>query len=383
MSIRSLRPEPVFKPICSATETLKRLPVADKTPVWTIKAALDWTQGYLATNGAENPRLEAQWLLTAATDLSRLELYTNHDQPLTGEQRRVLREAIKRRVAGEPLQYILGKAPFRHLELRVRPGVLIPRPETEVLVDLVLDELRALGEAAAAHPADPQPEALRVLDLCTGTGCIALSLLHEYPGVQVVATDIDPTALTLAQENATLTEAPLTTLLIDPRHSALPVRHSGLVPESSGRPANDNGCTANNVCAITPTVSPTTTSLTILLDDLATTLVADPATHASFDIVVSNPPYVPTAELAELPNEVAAFEPHAALDGGPDGLHIFRRILKQAQLLLKPNALLACELHETTLEQAKTLCESAGFHNTKIHPDLTHAPRILTTRRTG
>jgi release factor glutamine methyltransferase len=302
-----------------------------QTSVWTIKAALDWTQGYLATNGAENPRLEAQWLLTTATSLSRLELYTNHDQPLTGEQRTVLREAIKRRVAGEPLQYILGKAPFRHLELRVRPGVLIPRPETEVLVDLVLDELRAIGERAATHPVGSHPEPPRVLDLCTGTGCIALSLLHEYPGVQVVATDIDPAALALAQENATLMEAPLT----------------------------------------------------ILLDDLATTLVADPTTHASFDIVVSNPPYVPTAELAALPDEVAAFEPHAALDGGPDGLHIFRRILEQAQLLLKPNALLACELHETTLEQAKTLCESAGFHSTKIHQDLTQSPRILTTRRAG
>ncbi|NLG10819.1 MAG: peptide chain release factor N(5)-glutamine methyltransferase, partial [Coriobacteriaceae bacterium] len=99
--------------------------------VWTTKAALDWTQGYLERKGDENPRLSAQWLLCHATGLSRLELYTCFDRLLTLDELSCLRDAIKRRGVGEPLQYISGVAPFRHLELKVSPGVLIPRPETE------------------------------------------------------------------------------------------------------------------------------------------------------------------------------------------------------------------------------------------------------------
>jgi release factor glutamine methyltransferase len=292
---------------------------------WTIRAALEWTQGYLATNGEENPRLATQWLLAAATGFTRLELYTNYDLPLSASQRTSLREGIKRRVAGEPLQYILGKAPFRRLELSVRPGVLIPRPETEVLVEIVLAALQEGAEAAATQA--------RVLDLCTGTGCIALALLQECPGIQVVATDIDPAAVELARENAS----------------------------EQGRDGDGR--------------------LVILQDDLASSLLTSAEMQASFDVVVSNPPYIPTAELEVLPKEVAAYEPRQALDGGLDGLDLFCRILKQAQQLLKPGGLLACELHETKLAEAKALCEAQGFLNPCIHPDLTGTPRHITAQR--
>jgi release factor glutamine methyltransferase len=273
----------------------------------------------------ENPRLASQWLLAAATGLARSEFSVVCDQALTDEQCAALAEGIERHVAGEPLQYILGKAPFRYLELKVRPGVLIPRPETEVLVDVMIAELRTRQVAVR--------QVARVLDLCTGTGCIALSLLQECPDVQVVATDIDQAAIDLARENA-----------------------------------RDLGFDGDE-------------RLTILTDDLAASLLVDPANRGTFDVVVSNPPYIPTAELNKLPAEVANYEPRGALDGGKDGLEIFRRIVEQAVFLLKPGGLFACELHETTLEEAKAICETAGFSDVRIHPDLTARPRIITARK--
>jgi release factor glutamine methyltransferase len=301
-------------------------------PLWTIKSTLEWTQGHLGVKGEENPRLAAQWLLCAATGLSRIELYTNYDLPLSEAQLAVLREGIKRRLAGEPLQYILGKAPFRRLELVVRAGVLIPRPETEVLVEVVLAELgelaelSELGELGGGGIVEP----LRVLDLCTGSGCIALSLLQECAEVSLVATDNDPQAFAVAQENA----------------------------ELLGYAASDR--------------------LLVIEDDLASSLVALPEMQGSFDVVVSNPPYVPTSVLLNLPNEIAKYEPSQALDGGEDGLAVFRRIVEQAILLLKPGGLLACELFETCLDAAQGYCESRGFVEVKAHCDLTGCPRIIT-----
>jgi release factor glutamine methyltransferase len=277
--------------------------------------------------------LEAQWLLAGATGLSRLELYTNYDQPLTKAQRAALRASIKRRVAGEPLQYILGKAPFRRFELTVRSGVLIPRPETEILVEVVIDALLK-GDVSQGMYAS---QAVRVLDLCTGTGCVALSLLYECldecAGLTVVATDIDPAAVELARENA----------------NKLALNQEG--------------------------------QLVILTDDLATSFLADDANKGAFDVVVSNPPYVPTDELDALPEEVAAYEPRLALDGGTDGLEVFRRIVSQAALLLKPGGLLACELHETRLDQAKAFCEEQGFFNTRVRADLADKPRVITAQK--
>jgi release factor-specific protein-(glutamine-N5) methyltransferase len=299
--------------------------VSDNASVrWTVRTTLEWTQGHLEAKGVENPRLSAQWLLADATGLSRLELYTNYDLPLVPAQLATLREGIKRRIAGEPLQYILGKAPFRHLELRVRPGVLIPRPETEVLVDCVMEEVRAVALSRSRE--------VRVLDLCTGTGCIALSLLQECSDVYVTATDIDPAAVELAQENA---------------------RELGL----------DTG-----------------ERLTMLEDDLATSLLADEAYHATFDVLVANPPYVLTAELDNLPVEIANYEPRQALDGGSDGLAVFRRIAEEMTPLIRPGGLLACELHEATLEDAARICQDQGYGDIAIRLDLTGRPRFITAR---
>ena len=194
--------------------------------IWTIKAALDWTVGYLERKGDENPRISAQWLLAEACGLSRIELYTRLDQPLSMDERDVLRGYVTRRGQGEPLQYITGEVGFRHISVQVRPGVLIPRPETEVLVSEALAllppaprprakdeeaEAAAEGEAGEAGAADlpsadappaPAPEPLLVADLCTGSGCIACSIAYEHPLARVFATDIAPEAVSLARENA-------------------------------------------------------------------------------------------------------------------------------------------------------------------------------------
>ena len=131
--------------------------------IWTVAAALDWTATFLAEKSDEHPRRSAEWLLSAATGLSRVELYAFHDRPLSPEERATLREAVKRRAAGEPLQYVTGEVAFRHIVLKVRPGVLIPRPETEVLVDSVLPAIdAAIAERGCAV----------IADVCTGDSII-------------------------------------------------------------------------------------------------------------------------------------------------------------------------------------------------------------------
>ncbi|MEG0324870.1 MAG: HemK/PrmC family methyltransferase, partial [Raoultibacter sp.] len=209
---------------------------------WTIQAALDWTVGYLERKGDENPRLSAQWLLSEATNLSRIELYAHFDQPLSVEERDVLRGFVTRRGNGEPLQYITGEVGFRHITVKVRPGVLIPRPETEVLVSEGLATLPAPPKRVAAESeavaqdseasledeardllgtGEMEPEAggaddpeaalvdgvaervqYLVADLCTGSGCIACSIAYEHPETRVIATDLAPEAVALARENA-------------------------------------------------------------------------------------------------------------------------------------------------------------------------------------
>jgi release factor glutamine methyltransferase len=292
--------------------------VADE--IWTVKKILDWTVGYLGRKGDERPRLSAEWLLSAATGLSRVEIYINFDRPLTRDELDLMRAGVKRRAAGEPLQYVTGEMPFRHIVLKCEPGVLIPRPETEVLVDAVLEELDGA-------------ELPRVLDLCTGTGCIALSVAGEHPDTVVIATDISPKAVALAERNS---------------------RALGL-----------GGW------------------VDVLECDLASGVV--PEFEGTFDVLVSNPPYIPTAVLAqEVPSEVRDFEPALALDGGDDGLDIFRRILELAPRMLKAGGMLACELYEGALDAAAELVRSErGWDRVEVREDLTRRPRVLLAWREG
>ena len=220
---------------------------------WTCKDILDWTTSYLERKGDEHPRISAQWLLCAVTGLSRVELYTHFDQPLSPEELASMHKAIERRVAGEPLQYVTGDTAFRHIIVRCEPEVLIPRPETELLVDFVLDSL--------PRAADGTPMPALVLEVGTGTGCIACSLARERAKTHVVATDVSPAAIALATRNR------------DALHLA---PYVDIVPS-----------------------------------DLAAGI--DPALMGHFEALVSNPPYIPSAVIPTLPHEVEGFEPHLAL----------------------------------------------------------------------
>lgn len=373
---------------------------------WTVRATLDWCVGYLERKGDENPRLSAQWLLSEATGLSRIQLYANFDRPLSMEERTVLRDYVTRRGKGEPLQYITGEVGFRYITVKVKPGVLIPRPETEVLVsealallpaaerrvaaDSLLNEYdgaalyqaqaagrvpealepaqteQAQAEPAAGAGAAEQPEALNagegtaganarhhqtggaeapaaqdaadyegrllVADICTGSGCIACSIASERSDVFVVATDISPQATALAQENV-------------------------------------------NALDLAPRVR-------VLQGDLGQPLLdAFPQLDGKLDVVVSNPPYVPSAVMEQIPREVADYEPALALDGGEDGLDLFRGLLDFCRHALRPGGGFAFELHETCLDQAADLARRAGFANVRVVYDLTDRPRVLTGLR--
>lgn len=283
--------------------------------VWTVKAALTWCRDYLAEKGDEHARLSAEWLLSAATGLSRVELYAYHDRPLTPEERSALRESVKRRAAGEPLQYVTGEVAFRHLIVKVRPGVLIPRPETEILVGEALVEL---ADVASPLIADP----------CTGSGVVALAIAQEHPGSRVWATDVSTLAAQIAAENA--------------ERLAL----GGAV--------------------------------TVFEGDLLAPLPGD--LLGSLDAVVSNPPYIPSGDVPRLPAEVAGFEPHLALDGGADGLDVFRRLAVDALAWLKPTGFVAMELDESRVQTAAAEALE-WYEEVRVAKDLVGRDRVFVAKR--
>jgi len=279
--------------------------------VWTVREALGWTEDYLKGKSDEAPRRSAEWLLSAATGLTRLELYTHSDRPLSSQERAVLREGVRRRAEGEPLQYITGEMPFRHLVVRVDAGVLIPRPETEVLVDESLRLIVGL-------------DAPLVVDLCTGSGCVALSIAQEMPSAEVWAVDISSTACT---------------------------------------------CTSGNAVRLR-----LSERVHVLEGDLFGVLPRELRGHV--DLVVANPPYVPSEEIASLPAEVGRFEPALALDGGPDGLGVARRIWGEALEWLKPGGAIALELDERRVRAGgQEIVE--WYEEVRIVPDLAGRDRVL------
>jgi len=239
---------------------------------WTTLKVLAWTKEYLSAKGVENARLEAEWLLCAATGLDRVGLYLNFDKPLNPSELASFRALVARRGRREPLQHILGSQEFYGLEFEVSPDVLIPRHDTETLV----------AEALARRP-----EARSVLDIGTGSGCIAVALARHLPGAAVTAIDISPAALAVAHRNA----------------------------ERNG----------------------------VVIEFLAGSLL-EPVAGRRFDLIVSNPPYIPAADIDRLEPEVRDFDPRDALDGGPDGLDVFRSLIPAAPGHLNPAGWLLVEV---------------------------------------
>lgn len=253
-----------------------------QTEQWTILKVLNWTKGYLAEKGVENARLEAEWLLSAALGLDRVGLYVNFEKPLLPDELARIRGLVVRRAKREPLQYILGTQEFMGLEFRVDPAVLIPRHDTETLVQ------EAVNRAGDAQ---------RVLDIGAGSGCIAVTLAKLMPEAEVAAVDCSDTALNVARDNAAR-----------------------------------NGVTVRFVSGS----------------------LFEPFGGKRFDLIASNPPYIPTADLAGLQPEVRDYEPKGALDGGADGLDFYRLLVPAAPEHLTPGGWLMVEVG---IGQAKAVQE--------------------------
>jgi len=283
--------------------------------VWTVKDALEWTCEFLGRKDDEHPRRSAEWLLSSATGLSRVELYAYHDRPLSPDERACYRMLVSKRAEGMPLQYVTGEMPFRHLIVHVEPGVFIPRPETEVLVDVALELLADRDEPV-------------VVDLCTGSGCVAVSIASEHRGSHVWAVDLSESAVATAHRNA------------------------------------GNAKVAERVQSLHGD----------LFDPLPEALVG------TVDLIVSNPPYIPSADLPDLPPEVLGFEPHLALDGGADGLDVFRRIADAAEAWLAPDGGLALELDSRCVAAAAAELEGR-FTGVTVRRDLAGRERIVYARK--
>lgn len=284
-------------------------------PAWTVRKVLEWTTQHLQKHGSETPRLDAEVLLAHARKCRRIELYTNYDEPLSDAVRAQMRELVQRRANAEPVAYLVGHREFFSLDFAVTPDVLIPRPDTETLVLELLS--RARGMAAP-----------RVLDLCTGSGCIAVSVARNCPAAIVTATDISEGALAVARGN------------VERHHVSDRVE--------------------------------------LLQGDLFGPLPAG----TTFDFVASNPPYIPTAEIETLAGDVRRHEPRLALDGGADGLDLLRRILAEAPRFLVPGGWL---LVEFTPEQAERLTELARrqgeYGEVRVQKDLAGQARVLLAQR--
>jgi release factor glutamine methyltransferase len=305
---------------------------ASRAEPWTILRLMLWSAAYLQEKGVERARLDAEYLLAHVLGLGRLQMYLQHERPLTDEELDSFRPLLRRRAAREPLQYILGRQAFRHLELEVEPGVLIPRPETEQLVEIVLEWSRAQGR-----------DDLVGLDIGTGSGAIALALASEGPFARVVATDASTAALAVARRNR---DALGLETRVDLRHGS---DFDPVAPHAIG-----DGVARQGLSGV----------------------------HEAFDVVVSNPPYVDELQKATLAPEIVEWEPHEALFAGPDGLSVLHSIVSGAPSVLGEGGLLALEVGLGQAEIVATLARRSGaYADVSIHRDLAGKERIVTATR--
>jgi release factor glutamine methyltransferase len=275
--------------------------------------------GYLESHGSSSPRLDAELLAAEALDLRRIDVYLQFDRPLEEEQLGAIRELVRRRGDGEPVAHITGEREFHSRTYMVSPDVLIPRPETETLVGLALAEARRRAPGGAG---------LHIADIATGSGCIAVTLAAELPAAQITATDVSEPALAIARANAA-------------RHGV----------------ADRVALLQGSWCA--------------------------PVAGLCFDIVVANPPYIPTDELAGLTRDVRDHEPVLALDGGADGLDAYRELVPSIATVLAAGGWSALEIDTRAAERVAALAvEALGPRTiTQSHPDLTDRPRVVSMSR--
>lgn len=287
------------------------------TSDWTIRRLLTWTTDDLRERGLESPRLSAELLLGHVLDKTRLELLIDLERPLQAPELDRFRELLRRRRRGEPTAYLVGQREFYGVPIGVDARVLIPRPDTETLVDVALTRTQ--------HRAD-RGEAL---DLCTGSGCVAVAFALARRGWHVSGVDIAADALCVARENA-----------------------------ARNRLGDE---------------------LTFELGDLFGSLTPE----RRFALILANPPYIPTDELAQLDVGIRDFEPRLALDGGPDGLRLIERIIDEAPSWLESDGVLAIETgHDQTTDVAARF-ERTGFAEVQRQRDIGGNPRVVSGRWPG
>ena len=276
---------------------------------WTIGSLVKWAIDDFRARGIENPRLDAELLVAHALKIDRMRVILDGARELEGAELASLRDLVKRRRSYEPIAYLRGEREFYGLKFRVDKRVLVPRPDTETLVDAAL--------ARSTHVS----MSMRQLDLCTGSGCVAIAMARQRPTAKVFASDISADALVVARENA----------------------------QRLG---------AYNVAFV------------------ETDLFAAFA-GKRFDVVTANPPYIPTPELATLQPDVRDHEPRLALDGGEDGLAVVRRIVEMAPDHLTTGGLLAIEVGAGEAPAAVALLEARGFQDVRVHRDIARIERVV------
>jgi release factor glutamine methyltransferase len=280
--------------------------------LWTILKVLSWTQQRFAERGLPTPRLDAELLLGKVVGRDRVGLYSHFDQPLSASELSTYRDYIRRRLGGEPVAYLLGEKEFHSLLLSVDEHVLVPRPDTETLVDVALS---LLGETG------------RLLDVGTGSGALALALKKERPGLEVIAVDRSKEAARVARRNAE--------------------------------------------------------RLALEVDVRIGDLFGPVGGEALFDVVISNPPYIPTQEIATLSREVQR-EPRTALDGGEDGLDIVRRLIAEAPPHLRPGGALAMEIGVGQAPAVVAFFSATGrYQQAETARDLQAIERVVFARLRG
>ncbi|MFH0919344.1 MAG: peptide chain release factor N(5)-glutamine methyltransferase [Fibrobacterota bacterium] len=270
----------------------------------TLLEILKKTEGFFRGRGLDSPRLDAELLLAHLLRCKRLDLYLQYDKPLTPAETDAYRELVRRRGNREPLQYVIGRAPFLDFEVAVRPGVLIPRPETEILAQAVFSD-------------NPDLSGKQILDLCTGSGVLALALKRRYPDAAVTGSDISPDALALARANG-----------------------AGL-------------------------------DIEWILSDRFVALMG-----RTFDLMTVNPPYVRRTDLAGLEPEVRDHEPGLALDGGEDGLDFYRAFLNEAPAYLAAGGRAYLEMGAGQVVAVTGLAQEAGFLVVRVEKDLSGIERV-------
>jgi len=288
---------------------------------WTVRRLLEWTSSFFARKEVDAPRLAAELLLAHVLKYPRIKLYTDYERPLDEKDLKTFRDLVQRAGEHEPIGYLTGRAHFFNLEFEVTPAVLIPRPDTETLVENVLQFCRSA----------PGFEAPRVLDLCTGSGCIAAAVAHHLKNATVLATDISEAAVDVARRN---------------------VERLGL----SGRVTVEHGDLFEPVARI-PDPQP-------------------------FDLVLANPPYIPTADIEKLDRNVRDYEPVGALDGGMDGLVVHRRIVADAPARMVPGGRIYLEIQFDHTDAVKQIVGSREeLEDVRVLKDYGGNPRVVTARK--